>query len=851
MHPINAPVRPGTIIGSKFALLRLIGEGAAGAVYEAEDTVMGRRVALKLLHPQYATHPELVHRFRREAQAAATIDHPNIVTVHELGQRKDGTLYIVQEYLRGENVREGLDARGAFELTAALDVIAPIMGALVAAHGRNIVHRDIKPENIFLARNTFDETVPKLIDFGIAKMPLGGSATSKHATRSGALWGTVAYMSPEQTRGSTDVDPRTDVWALGVVLFEMLAGAHPFEAATEADTMLKILVEPLPLLAERLPTAPSALRDVIERALERDPAERFQSVEEMLRAVIDATRKVDPSLAARHARSLPRSAASRREGIALALEDDEELRTGELQFVFDPKPKEPVRPAPRFTKGDPSEIEDVITSEYRVALPSVEAIDAEDATPLARWESGRPPPPDATLAAVPAPAPSAEEMAQAAQDALRVNALDDAITIAEEITDQFPHEAELVARMRLVQAISHFWLGHYADAERCAIFAAQQLPRGSTGWHAAVGHQAMAGAYLGKNQQLAPMVFDLLESKAHETITGGQIVTFSRLVVLLVRAGSFEFAQRIFQKIDPAVHALPRDEPFVTAWVDLARAEFAAHSGDPALYLRHVESSVKCFASAGDARNACLQRANVGNAYMQLGLFDRAETMLREALGVAEPMKLSFVAAIRGNLGHVLAQRGALEEAMQMERSAMDLCREQGHLRFAAVARCYLAMILLQERKLEPAQAEARAAIEASTSAPGIRAYALATMGDILLAASPRDSLVYAQQAMDILDLLGGLEEGESLVRLVYARALRAAGRVDDARSKLEQAERRLLARAGTISDRQARKTFLENISENAKTLALAAEWSAEAENEVDVALDEDEPESVGAGSSG
>src|SRR3954469_10739965 len=146
-------LRPGVVVGGKFVLIRQIGQGAVGAIFEAEDTWIGRRVALKVLHPHVARHPDVMWRFRREPRAAASIEHPNIVSVLEVGQRRDGSYYIVQELLEGTSLRRHLEERGQLAVDEALEILVPIMGALVAAHRKDVIHRDIKPENILLARS--------------------------------------------------------------------------------------------------------------------------------------------------------------------------------------------------------------------------------------------------------------------------------------------------------------------------------------------------------------------------------------------------------------------------------------------------------------------------------------------------------------------------------------------------------------------------------------------------------------------------------------------------------------------------------------------------------------------------
>jgi tetratricopeptide (TPR) repeat protein len=270
---------------------------------------------------------------------------------------------------------------------------------------------------------------------------------------------------------------------------------------------------------------------------------------------------------------------------------------------------------------------------------------------------------------------------------------------------------------------------------------------------------------------------------------------------------------------------LPYGEPAVRAWVDQARAEFALHEGDPTGYLRLVESAVEGFAEAGDTRNASLQRANIGNAYMQLGAFSRAAHVLRQAIAVAEPMTLSFLAPAKANLGYTLARLGQLEEGLAVETEAADRCLTQGYHRFEAASRIYLAEIHALRGDLAAAEAEARRAEAASSGAPSIRAHALATHANILLAhGDPQRALERATEAMRILESIGGVEEGEALIRLVHVKALEATGNAAEARHHAAEAQARLRVRAARIVDLRHRRTFLQEVPENAATMALAPE---------------------------
>jgi tetratricopeptide (TPR) repeat protein len=254
-----------------YRLLREVGGGGMGTVYEAEDTRLGRRVAVKLLPPEYSRDRKAKERFLREARAAAGVDHPNLCTVHDVGE-SDGRLYIVLSFYEGETLRERI-RRGPLPLAEARDVAIQVARGLVRAHEAGIVHRDIKPANVMLTRRG----EAKILDFGIAR--LQGDEAS--LTRTGASWGTPAYMSPEQARGEP-VDARTDVWSLGALLYEMIVGRRPFGGESLEAVVSAILTqEPEPLERVR-PDVPEDLARIVERALTKEPAERYADATELL-----------------------------------------------------------------------------------------------------------------------------------------------------------------------------------------------------------------------------------------------------------------------------------------------------------------------------------------------------------------------------------------------------------------------------------------------------------------------------------------------------------------------------------------------------------------------------------------
>ncbi len=267
-----------------YQILAPLGAGGMGEVYRARDARLDRDVALKVLPERVAGHPEALARFEREAKAVAALSHPNILAVHDYGQ-EEGTAYVVTELLEGETLRVAL-AGGALPVRKAVDYTVQAAHGLAAAHEKGIVHRDVKPENLFVTR---DGRV-KVLDFGLAahEAPTGPEATSaptlSRHTDPGVVVGTVPYMSPEQVRG-TPVDHRSDIFALGCVLYEMLAGRRAFQRETAAETMTAILKDDVPEWPETGRHVPPALDRLLRRCLEKKPEERLQSARDLALAL--------------------------------------------------------------------------------------------------------------------------------------------------------------------------------------------------------------------------------------------------------------------------------------------------------------------------------------------------------------------------------------------------------------------------------------------------------------------------------------------------------------------------------------------------------------------------------------
>ena len=273
--------REGDTLAGKYALEGRLGVGGMGEVYRARNTAMGRAVAIKLLLAEHANDETVVARFLTEARAANLVRHPNVVDVLDIGRDDDGTPFIVQELLEGKDLaRHVLDAGGRLPYVEALTLIVPIVEAVGLAHARGVVHRDLKPENVFLAL-IGDTIVPKLLDFGISQVL--AAPDSVRMTATGVAMGTPAYMSPEQIKGAKSVDARTDVWSLGVILFEMVSGELPFPAESAGAMFVQIsIAEPVPL-ASVAPSVPLDLTRVIARCLRKDRTERYASASDLAR----------------------------------------------------------------------------------------------------------------------------------------------------------------------------------------------------------------------------------------------------------------------------------------------------------------------------------------------------------------------------------------------------------------------------------------------------------------------------------------------------------------------------------------------------------------------------------------
>jgi serine/threonine protein kinase len=267
----------GSVIADKYRVERLVARGGMGAVYAATHLVSGKRVALKWMLPTIGQIPGARERFIREACATARIDHPNIVDIYDVGDER-GSVYLVMEYLHGETLSERLE-RERIPPQEAIALFIPALRGVAAAHSHGVIHRDLKPDNIILCCTTEGELLePKVLDFGISKIT-GDDARNHSLTRSGAVLGTPYYMSPEQVRGARDVDQRADVYAFGVMLYEVFTGQRPFDAETYNQLILKIVTDTPEPIATLNPAIDLRLVQIVERAMARDPGVRYPSIQ--------------------------------------------------------------------------------------------------------------------------------------------------------------------------------------------------------------------------------------------------------------------------------------------------------------------------------------------------------------------------------------------------------------------------------------------------------------------------------------------------------------------------------------------------------------------------------------------
>jgi eukaryotic-like serine/threonine-protein kinase len=274
-------LQAGDLISGKYRLLRLLGAGGMGSVWAARNELTDRDFAIKFLHPKLADNKEALQRFFLEARACGQIKHPAVVDVYDMGQAEDGSPYLVMELLEGEGFDQRLGRAGCFRPSEAASWIAFVARGLEEAHVRGLVHRDLKPANVFFALDDRGDVIPKILDFGVSKATGTSNEDDLVLTSTGAVLGSPAYMSPEQARGDTDVDSRSDVWSLGVILYESLTGKIPFDAPNYNALMVSIITQPHRPVAEVAPGVPADLSQIVDQALSKDRADRVGTAREL------------------------------------------------------------------------------------------------------------------------------------------------------------------------------------------------------------------------------------------------------------------------------------------------------------------------------------------------------------------------------------------------------------------------------------------------------------------------------------------------------------------------------------------------------------------------------------------
>ena len=390
-------------------------------------------------------------------------------------------------------------------------------------------------------------------------------------------------------------------------------------------------------------------------------------------------------------------------------------------------------------------------------------------------------------------------------------------------------EGEVLGRLSLRKAEAHRWRGENASAKENAERALLLLPRGGRRWFLAAGEAVEAAARLGDSGDLHRAVDELCDVSSAGTLTAPHLVALTRAACVLMQAGNYPSSDDLLRTIDAAYEQSKRTEedPLAVAHVYRTRAYRAHVGGDAASALSLYNVAISNFEQAGDTRAACRYLVSAAAACIELGAYSDAERALGDALSSSERMGLSGVTALGWHhLGMLYARLGDTKTAVQREDAAIEAFVAQGDKQMEGAARLYRALFLAMDTQLERAEKETQAAIEAFGLTPPLRAYALAVLGRIRLTSSmPRRAEAPAREAMDVLEALGGVEEGESYVRLAFAEALDAAGDRDAARDAIATARVRIMERAAMIHDPAWKESFLSLVRENARTLELAKEW--------------------------
>jgi serine/threonine protein kinase/tetratricopeptide (TPR) repeat protein len=875
-------VRSGDLVSGRFRIESLAGSGGMGSVWRAYDQEGRRTVALKLLHGR---DPRDAARFIREAQLIAGLAHHGIVGFVADGQLDGGERYLVMEWLEGESLEQRLE-REPLTLAETLVFGQRAAEALGAMHERGVVHRDLKPSNLFLEER--DPERVKLIDFGIARRAVGPDVTRtgvllgtpgyiapeqalgdrlvdaradvfalgcvlfKCLTGEGAYGGeddlTVLLRVVKGTaRRARDVVPRIpeELDTFVAWMLERLPADRPQEAGVVAAGLARLGAiygagrpgdDPLdelvttrnraidipsdePSLGSTSPfplTTPRGSDAVVTAAI-ADELPTDDGVELV----------TDPSL-------MSEASSSFAADVARALREAEARST---QAVAAPSP-----PAYRSPTAQPPPAQLMV----RPPTPAPKPV------PPALSKPSTPPPPPAPKPAPPAvssnvratfmglgpPAAAAIEDAadprvvqalRSAEGYLKQNDFRNALLQTRRGLDAGA-QGDLLGALHTRQAEAHRWRGELVSAERAAAEAMAALAPGSEMWWLAAREAVLAAGSRNDTATVNALAEQMTRLLPTARADASSVGTLTCTATYLMHTGQIPLLEKLIRWVDPLVRKAETEPPAVAARLLQMRALAAMHEGDLGAYLLASEAAAERFAAASDMRNALTQRVNSGFAKQELGAYAHAEADLRAAIGGAERMGLNHVVlAARANLGIVLSKRESHAEARTIMMEVLKESVAEGDRRFEASARTHLSLILLAAGDEVGAVREAKGAVEMTPPHAPPRVFALGALARAQLANDRAiAALEAAEHAMDLLDSMGGIEEGESLVRLVVAEAKHAVGDVEGAASAIGAARDRLHARAASIGDPAFRQSFLRDVAENARTLSLAREWRGE-----------------------
>jgi serine/threonine protein kinase len=314
-------VKTGSVVNGRYLIGEQLGSGGMGSVYAARHVQLGTKLAIKVLLPELLSDEAAIQRFDREARAAAKITDENVVRILDVGQLESGAPYMVMEFLEGQDAAIHLKEHGRLPVDQAIDVLLQACTAVAAAHALHIIHRDIKPSNLFFVPRSAGRPLVKVLDFGVSKILVGGNSEAGQVTKTGALIGSPGYVPPEQWFSSRAADKRSDIWALGLVLYEFLTGRLPFDEASIPILATKIAYEPATPPSRLRPEIPLDLEQVVLRCLEKSPDDRFQDVSALAEALaacqrrlqghggspLNHPRRLKPAVLEQWRRSIPRS----------------------------------------------------------------------------------------------------------------------------------------------------------------------------------------------------------------------------------------------------------------------------------------------------------------------------------------------------------------------------------------------------------------------------------------------------------------------------------------------------------------------------------------------------------------